>query len=79
MLEATIEAPSASPTETSTWEDPRKLSGPSLTPGAQSVLAETLPTVFAQPVLKTSSDAEPVPASLAMQPGICALPGGEML
>lgn len=78
-LGATTEAPSASPTETRAWQDLRKFSGPSLSPGAQSVQAETLPTMFAQHVLKTSSDAEPLPPSLAMQPGICALPGGEML
>lgn len=64
-LAATTEAPSASPTETRAWEDLRKFSGPSLSLGAQSVLAETLPTVFAQHVLKTSSDAEPLPPSLA--------------
>lgn len=63
-LIATTEAPGASPTETRAWEDLRKLSGPSLSPEAQSVLAETFPTMFTQPVWKTSSDAEPLAPSL---------------
>lgn len=59
-----IAAAGASPTETSAWEDLEKPSGPSLSPGAGSVLAKTIPSLFAQPVPKTWSNAEP-PASLS--------------
>lgn len=54
-----IAAAGASPTETSAWEDLEQPSGPSLSPRAGSVLAKTIPSLFAQPVPKTSRDAEP--------------------
>lgn len=54
-----ITAAGASPTETSAWEDLEKQSGPSLSPRAGLVLAKTVPSLFAQPVPKTSRDAEP--------------------
>lgn len=54
-----ITAAGASPTETSAWEDLEKPSGPSLSPRAGSVLAKTVPSLFAQPVPKTSRGAEP--------------------